>query len=310
MRHLAEVLDPADEMRLDVLREILDLLRVLLLACKLERQPRLARDRDRPVRALVGAHAAEEEQVVAAVRLAGIEREVERVRAVGDPRQVRLRLALVERDRDEADPPREVGDPLVHLSRLAVERPVQRVHDRCLDEAPGERRDLARVVVDDVELVRPPVAGEGVPELGKRLADPLARRVREDRLELRLRARVAGREERHVVARVGEPVREERDDPLDPAVAARRHREPGRREDGDSHRASTSTVPRTRRTSQARSKARTPESRMYSPAQEGISGGANVSRSWRRRFGWRPSSTWTSRTGAPAAHACGRAAVG
>ena len=46
---------------------------------------------DRAVRALVGAHPPEEEQVVAALAAERVEGEVERVRAVGDPRAARGR---------------------------------------------------------------------------------------------------------------------------------------------------------------------------------------------------------------------------
>src|SRR5918994_1599555 len=61
--------------------------------------PGLDRGRDRAVAALLPAHPAQEEQVVAAVRLHRVEGELDRVRAVADPRQVGLRLALVHRDR-------------------------------------------------------------------------------------------------------------------------------------------------------------------------------------------------------------------
>ena len=116
------------EVRLDELVEVLLLGGLAALAGELQRQRRLERDRDRAMRALVGAHPAEEEQVVAAVRLHGIEREVERVREVRDPVQVGLRLALVHRDRDQAGARRDPRDLLVELARLAVERPVDRVH--------------------------------------------------------------------------------------------------------------------------------------------------------------------------------------
>ena len=46
-------------------------------------------------------------------------------------------------------------------------------------------------------------------------------------------ARSARREERHVVALVDESVGEQRDDPLDAAVAHRRHREPAGSDDRD-----------------------------------------------------------------------------
>ena len=88
--HLAEVLDAPAEIRPHVRLEVLLLERLAHLAGDLERQPGLLRDLDRAVAALVGAQAAEEEEVVAAVRLHGIRVEVERVRAVRDPGQVGL----------------------------------------------------------------------------------------------------------------------------------------------------------------------------------------------------------------------------
>ena len=84
------------------------------------------------------------------------------------------------------------------------------------------------MVVDHVELLGPLVAGEDVPQVRERAPDLLARRVVEDGRELRLRVGVAGREEGDVVPVVDEAVREQPDDPLDPAVAARRDGEPGR----------------------------------------------------------------------------------
>ena len=70
---LAEVLDLVVEVGLDELVEVAVLLQILLLARQLERQPGLLRHPDRAVRALVCAHAAEEQQVVAAVGLARVE---------------------------------------------------------------------------------------------------------------------------------------------------------------------------------------------------------------------------------------------
>ena len=146
VRHLAEVLDPVAEVRLDELLVVLALLRLAPLSRDLERHPRLHRDRDRAMRALVRAHATEEEEVVAAVRLAGIERELERVGDVRDPGQVGPRLALVQRDRDHPDLRRNPRDLLVDRPGLAVERPVEGVDDRA---SPRRRRG------------RPPAARNG-----------------------------------------------------------------------------------------------------------------------------------------------------
>ena len=112
--------------------------------------------------------------------MARVEGELERVRAVRRPGQVGPRLALVERDRDEAEARTDLGDLRVDLAAFGVERAVHRVQDRCLDD-PAERcRGKPGVVVDDVELVRTLVARERVLELGQRLADPCARRVMEE----------------------------------------------------------------------------------------------------------------------------------
>ena len=132
VRHLAEILDAVDQVRLDELVEVLALLRLLHLAGELERQPSLPGDRDRAVRSLVRAHPAEEEQIVAAVRLDGIDREVERVRAVGDPVQVGFGLRWFIEIEIRPTSRRDARDQLVDLAGLAVERPVHGVHDRCL----------------------------------------------------------------------------------------------------------------------------------------------------------------------------------
>src|SRR5207342_156979 len=153
------------------------------------------------------------------------------------------------------------------------------------------------------------VAGERVTKLGRRLADLGRGSLVVDRRELGPRERVAGGEERDVVPGVGEAVGEERDDPLDPAVPHRRDREPDRAQDRDPHACSIMTSPPSSCTSQALSNARTPVRRTF-PAHEGMSPGATLSSTWRRLSGTRPRRSWRSRTGAPAAHAWGRAAVG
>ena len=75
----------------------------------------------------------------------------------------------------------------------------------------------------------------GVLHLPVRVADPLARRRLEDRLEPGARLRVAGGEERDVVAGVDEAVREQRDDALGPAVRLGRDGEPDGADDADPH---------------------------------------------------------------------------
>ena len=115
---LAHVLDRAAEVRADELVEVADLERLAALRRDLQRDAGLERDGQRAMRALVRAHAPEEHEVVAA-RLAPerVHREVERVRAVPDPGEVRLRLALVHRDGDELRVRRELEHLLVHPAR-------------------------------------------------------------------------------------------------------------------------------------------------------------------------------------------------
>ena len=74
--------------------------------------------------------------------------------------------------------------------------------DRCTER----RRNRAGVVVDHVEVRGALVAVEYVPKLPERATDPLARRHGMNRRELRLRVRVAGREQRHVVSCVDDLV--------------------------------------------------------------------------------------------------------
>src|SRR5207253_1452333 len=104
------------------------------------------------------------------------------------------------------------------------------------------------------ELGLPRVAVQHVPEIPERAADLLARRLLVHVLELRLRARLPGREEGDVVPGVDESLGEEPHHPLDAAVAARWHGEPHRREQRDLHAAaSTATRPSWTRTSHWRS---------------------------------------------------------
>src|SRR5215208_1352327 len=85
VRDLAQPFDAVAQVRLDELREVLPLLCLAHLAGDLQRQPRLHRDGDRAMRALVGTHAAEEQQVIALLRAEGIDGKVEGVWAVRGP---------------------------------------------------------------------------------------------------------------------------------------------------------------------------------------------------------------------------------
>ena len=233
---LADVLDRPAEMRADELVEVADLERLAALRGDLQREPGLERDGERAVRSLVRAHASEEDEVVAAGLAAErIHREIERVRAVRDPGKLRLRLALVHRDGDEPRVRREVEHLLVHAARLAVERAVHGVTERDVDQPAEREPEHARVVVEDVELLGLAERVHRVLHLPVRVPDPLARRRVEDGLEPRARLRVARREERHVVARVDEAVREERDDAFGAAVRLRRDGEPHWADESYSH---------------------------------------------------------------------------
>src|SRR6266498_923303 len=181
---------------------------------------------------------------IATVWLQGIDGEVERVVAVRDPVQVRLRLPLVHGDRDQADTRSDTADQLVDLPRLSVERPVNRVDDGCRDDGAQRAAEHPRVIVDHIELGRAVVAGERVPELPGGLADLAARRLSVDRCKLRPRPGISGREQRYVMTRVDQPVREQRDDPFDAAVARRRNSEPGWGEDRDPHALTPFKLPR------------------------------------------------------------------
>ena len=216
MADLADVLDRAAEVRADELVEVADLERLSALGRDLQREAGLQRHRERPVGALVRAHAAEEDEVLAAGLAPEREhREVERVRAVRDPRELRLRLALVHRDGDQLRVRCQLDDLLVHPAGLAVERAVDGVAERRLDEPAKREPEHSRVVVEDVELAC--AAGRragGMLHLPVRVSDPLARR----RVEAdSSRARVCESPDAKSVTSCpasDEPVGQERDDPL------------------------------------------------------------------------------------------------
>ena len=121
--------------------------------------------------ALVGAHAAEKEQVLAALGMHRVGVQVEGVVAVGHPREIGLRLALVEGHRDEPDLRSDTRQGGVEVAVRAHHRPVHGVDDRGVDGRAERSGQRAGVVVDDVELVGPLVAGQRVAELRCRLAD-------------------------------------------------------------------------------------------------------------------------------------------
>ena len=216
--------------------------------------------------------------------------------------------ALVDRDRDQAGPRRDARDLFVEVAGLTQQRPVHGVDRRRRHGSRDHRRGWARVIGDHVELGGALEARERMAKLHLSEADLVARRRLVDVRELCERVGVAGGEEGDVVARSDEAVGEQRHDPLDAAVAGRRHREPHRREDGDLHACSTATTPSSRRTSQCRSKARTPES-LIVPSQSGTRAARRSRARGGRLSGRRPSSSdeqQDGRAGRPRLRARGR----
>ena len=126
-------------------------------------------------------------------------------------------------------------DLLVRLAELAVSSGPWTVC-RTASASGASAAAGASVVVDHVELVRALVAGQHLADLRQRSTDPRARRGLEDeRHETSPSSASHPKRSDHVVARLDQPYRKQRDDPLDAAVAGRRHGEPHRREDRDLH---------------------------------------------------------------------------
>ena len=88
MRDLADVLDVAAELRLDVGLEVMALLDILHLACQDHRQAGLAGERDGMMSPLVGRHAAEEEKVPVVVGMEWIAIHRDRVVAGRQPVEI------------------------------------------------------------------------------------------------------------------------------------------------------------------------------------------------------------------------------
>ena len=191
---------------------------------------RLLRHLDCPVGALVRAHPAEEEEVLVVPAVEGVVVEVDRVRAVGEPRQAGARPALAHRDRDQPWPgTAEAADLLVEVAGLAVERPVHRVHERHREQLPEREPGQSRVVVDDVEVVlldlhvgrqRVVSVDPGIAQLA-RIGWLLHRRH-----ERGLRTRPAAGEEGDVVAGVHQAIGQQRHHELDAAVTGRGYGKP------------------------------------------------------------------------------------
>ena len=187
---------------------------------------------DGQVRRLLGADPAEEQHEVV---LLGLERVlVDRDGVVhrGRPGQVRALGPLRLGDGDHRV---VAAEQPVALAQLAGDRPVGGQHRR---DAAGPRGQRAahRVVVDhvDVQLPEVLVGLQGVHDLGEGRAQAGGGRLLVG-LEEPMGAgqAVAGADQRDVVAAGHQALDQPVDHGLDPAVAVRRNREPGRRDHSD-----------------------------------------------------------------------------
>ena len=120
---LADVADVVVQVGCDELVEVGDLARLAALGGDLERPAEALRDADRAVRALVGAHAAEEEERVAGIPVDLVARDVDRVVDVCHPRQVGQRATLVHGQRDEPGMRHDLADLAVDVARVPVSGP-------------------------------------------------------------------------------------------------------------------------------------------------------------------------------------------
>ncbi len=235
---LAAKVDVVGEERLHLLGVVLTLGPFVHLAGHDQALVETPRHLDGGVGALVGDHAADEQEVVVLLRA---ERHVLHVDGVGDgahEAQVRESLALVLGDGDEGE---VVTQRAQDLLRHGVGGAVKRGHDRSADEAVDEGAHGAAgeavVVVDHVELPRLHVGLEAVHHLEvPSLLDLLERGAGEDVAQARLRGGVAAGEQRDVVTATHEALGEQADDELDAAVALGGQGEPGRGDHGDAHR--------------------------------------------------------------------------
>ena len=200
--------------------------------------------------ALVGGHAADEEEVVVLVARSngmcstsmalGI---VPTKRRSGKPLRWYSEMAMKARSlRSERE----------HLLRGGVGGAVQRGDhgraEQAVHEGAHGPAGEAVVVVDDVELARLLVGGQAVHHLEvAAVLDLLEGGAREDVAEVRPRARVAAGEQRHVVPVPHQALGEQAHDELDAAVPLWRQREPGRGDHADAHRGPPVTRGRTAR---------------------------------------------------------------
>ncbi len=187
--------------------------------------------------ALLGVHAADEEEVVVLLGRERLVLDVDRVRDGADEAQVGEALALVLGDGDEGEVVAQAAQhALSRLVRGAVQGGDDRRAGEPMDEGAHHPAVDTVVVVDDVELARPRVGLEALRDLEMHpVLDLLEGGALEERREARLGLGVAAGEQRHLVAALDEALGEQRDDELDAAVAARRQREPWRCDHPDPH---------------------------------------------------------------------------
>ena len=127
MPDLADVLDVRPEVRLDEALEVLDLTGLAALGGDLQGPPGAAGHANRAVRALLRAHAPEEEERLATLLAHRIAADVDRVADVRNPGKTGRRRPLAHRERDEPDVVRHATGSLVHGAGLARERAVHGV---------------------------------------------------------------------------------------------------------------------------------------------------------------------------------------
>jgi hypothetical protein len=230
--HLAEVLDPVAQERLDLSLEVRGLPRLAHLAGEKDGNARLPGGDDGPVGALLGHHATEEHAVVA---LAGADREVIDVDSVVDDAgdgQAGIGLELDVGDGDERDP---VRDAPVEVDQLDVERSVDGGHDRDVRQRGRVGRADHRVVVDEVTVAHSLVGGEDVTELGHGEADPVPLRLLQQPLGRDGAGRVARGEQQDLVAGGHQAAAQAVDGLFDPAIEVGRDGGPRGGDDANLH---------------------------------------------------------------------------
>ena len=203
-----------------------DLVAIVVVFRGGENQPHVdaLRHLDRLQDALAVGEAAEEEQVVVGLRLERERVGVDAMQHRVDDGQALEQARLFVGDRDEG----RLGIARPQADLRFARRMMQRLdHRRRRQAREGERhRVVRRLVVDDVEVARPLDRGGEVQHLVQLprphvLVVPVALLV--DRVQLRLRLRIGGGEERDVLAFRDQAFGEQRRHQLDRSRLERRH---------------------------------------------------------------------------------------